>query len=57
VKKDSIVDIIDYLSTIKLDTKFTINAPLNIPKFRSIKKDNKLTKEVFDEIKNEVLSL
>ena len=56
VKKDSIIDIIDYLSNIKIDTKFMINSPLNILTFRSLKKLNKLTKESFDEIKNEVLS-
>ncbi len=56
VKKDSIVDIIDYLSTIKVDTKFTINSPLKISSFRNYK-TWKLTKELFDEIKNEVLSL
>ena len=55
VKKDSIVDIIDYLSTIKLDTKFTINSPLKLSKFRNYK--DKLTKELFEEIKNEILSL
>ncbi len=57
VKKDSIVDIIDYLSTIKLDSKFMIKAPLKLSKFRNFKKSNKLNKEVFDEIKSEILSL
>ena len=57
VKKDSIVDIIDYLSTIKVDSKFTINAPLKVKRFRNFEKNNKLNKEAFDEIKNEVLSL
>jgi hypothetical protein len=56
VKKDSIVDIIDYLSNLKIDTKFMISSPLNILTFKSLKKLNKLTKESFDEIKNEVLS-
>jgi len=55
VKKDSIVDIIVYLSTIKLDTKFIINSPLKLSKFRNYK--DKLTKELFEEIKSEVLSL
>jgi excinuclease ABC subunit A len=55
VKKDSIVDIIDHLSTLKLDTKFTINAPLKLSRFRSYK--DKLTKDLFEEIKNEILSL
>ena len=57
VKKDSIVDIIDYLSTIKVDTKFTINSNIKISEFRTLNKENKLNKEAFDEIKNKVLSL
>ncbi len=57
VKKDSIVDIIDYLSTIKVDTKFTINSPLKIRKFKNYDKNNKLNKDLFLEIKNEILWL
>jgi len=45
VKKDSISDIIDFLNTKKLDTKFFISAPL-IWNFND-----------FDELKNEILSL
>jgi len=56
VKKDSIVDIIDYLSTMKVDTKFTINSPLKLSNFRNYKINTKLSKELFEEIKNEILS-
>ncbi len=57
VKKDSIVDIIDYLSTLKIDTKFMINAPLKLTKFKNYKKQSNLNKDFFEEIKNKVLSL
>lgn len=57
VKKDSINDIIDYLSSIKIDAKFTINSPLKISKFRTLSKTNKLDEFSFNEIKNEILSL
>jgi len=57
VKKDWIIDILDYLSTFKLDIKFTINSPLKISKFRTLSETNKLDEFSFNEIKNEVLSL
>ena len=57
VKKDSLVDIIDFLKTKELWTKFMITAPINLEKLRNYKKNKNLTKELFDEIKNEVLSL
>jgi len=50
VKKDSVSDIINYISSFEENTKFMIQAPLKI-------ENKNLTKDFFEKIQNEVLSL
>jgi len=57
VKKDSILDVIEYLKNIEQNTKFLIKASLKISRFRKIEENNILTEEVFNEVKNEILWL
>ncbi len=57
IKKDSILDVIDYLCKLKEGLKFTINSPLKISKIVKSKNQKNLDKLIFEEIKKEVLSL
>ena len=57
VKKDSVSDVIEYLSKIEQKTKFMIKSPLVLNLIKTKNDKNTLKKDIFEQIKSEVLSL